>query len=92
MDFMQILLGIVALLVGGLFFERSRRKSAEGLLDNLKTKEEILEKDKQINENNALKTNEELKRNQLNQDIETEKNSKDNNEDLENFFNKRNSN
>lgn len=63
---MEILIGLVGVLAGWLFFERNRRKSAEALNHNLETKEELLEKDKEISNNNASLALEEKRREDLN--------------------------
>lgn len=75
-----------AALLAWLFYERSKRKSAEGLLENQETKEKLIEKDKQINVHEANLEVEESKREELKKqmrEIETNESI----EELEKFFN-----
>lgn len=59
---MEYLLGAIALLVGGLLIERKKRQSAEALLENQKTKEQIQSIQKNVDVNNASIVVEEQKR------------------------------
>jgi hypothetical protein len=81
---MDYLIGLVVILLGGLFYERSKRKSAEGSLDNLESKKAILEIEKDSSKNKGLLEAEESKR----EEIENEK-SKKSLDDLASFFNDR---
>lgn len=65
---MEYLLGALAALVGWLLIEKSKRKSAEGLLENLETTKKTLEVDKNINKNTALIEAEENKRQDIQKD------------------------
>lgn len=47
MKWWKYILGLFGALAGMLLFERSKRKSAEGLLGNLETKEKALELDRE---------------------------------------------
>lgn len=69
-----IIAGIVALL-GLLFFSNSRRKSAEALLENAKSKEEVnsIESDKQ--KNNASLQLEEERREDIKKNAEEKSNN-----------------
>jgi hypothetical protein len=81
---MDYLIGFVVILLGGLFYERSKRKSAEGSLDNLESKKAILEIEKDSSKNKGLLEAEESKR----EEIKNEK-SKKSLDDLASFFNDR---
>jgi|LakMenEpi12Oct12_1017442.scaffolds.fasta_scaffold22998_1 hypothetical protein len=81
---MEYLVGLIVLLLGGLFFEKSKRKSAEGTLENLETKKQILEVEKNVSKNNGLIEAEKEKR----EEIKNEK-SKKSLDDLARFFNDR---
>lgn len=62
---MDYLIGLVAILLGGLLFERSRRKSAEGVLENLDTKKELLKQETLTAKNQGLLEAEEEKRKEI---------------------------
>lgn len=62
---MEYLIGLLVAVIGWLFFERSKRKSAEGILGNLETKKEILELDKESTKNTGLLEAEEAKREEI---------------------------
>jgi hypothetical protein len=79
---MEYLIGIVVGLMGLLFYERSKRKSAEGSLDNLETKKEVLEVEKNLSKNEGLIEAEKEKR----EEIKNEE-SKKSLDDLARFFN-----
>jgi len=79
---MEYLIGLIVLLLGGLLFERSKRKSAENTLENLETKKQILEVEKNVSKNNGLIEAEKEKR----EEIKNEK-SKKSLDDLARFFN-----
>jgi hypothetical protein len=81
---MEYLIGIVVGLVGLLFYERSKRKSAEGSLNNLETKKEVLEVEKNLSKNEGLIEAEKEKR----EEIKNEE-SKKSLDDLARFFNDR---
>lgn len=61
---MEYLIGLVALLVGGLLFKNSKLKSAESLLTNQKTKEEVQKIQAEQDKNNASLQLEEERRTQ----------------------------
>lgn len=79
---MEYIVGLLVTLVGLLFYERSKRKSAEGSLENLETKKEILTIDKDVSKNNGLIEAEKEKR----EEIKNEE-SKKSLSDLARFFN-----
>lgn len=62
---MEILLGIIAGLLGMLLFERSKRKASEASLINLDSKEKIIEVEKTESKNSAKIELEEEKREQI---------------------------
>ena len=70
---MEVLLGLIGVLAGWLFFERSRRKSAEALNTNLETKEELVKKDQAIANNNGSLASEEAKREDIAKNVEEAK-------------------
>jgi ABC-type phosphate transport system auxiliary subunit len=82
------IVGAFGILLGMLFYERTKRKSAEALNDNLETKEAVLKKQAEIEKNNAGLSQEELNRKKILED------QKGKNEDLSisnivDFFNRR---
>ena len=79
---MEYLIVMVVALFGGLLYERTKRKSAESSLDNLETKKEILELEKQKTKNSGLIAAEKEKR----EEIKNEE-SKKSLDDLARFFN-----
>ena len=80
----QYLIGLLLAVVGWLFLERSKKKSAEGSLDNLEIKKEILKLEKDTSKNAGQLEAEEDKR----EEIKSEK-SKKSLDDLARFFNDR---
>jgi hypothetical protein len=62
---MEYIVGLIIGLVGWLFFERSKRKSAEGALENLETREETLKLDKEATKNTGLLEAEQAKREEI---------------------------
>jgi len=81
---MEYLIGLLVALLGGLLYERSKRKTAEGSLHNLETKKEVLELEKQESKNSGLIEAEKEKR----EEIKNEQ-SKKSLDDLARFFNDR---
>lgn len=79
---MEYVLGVVLALLGLLFFERSKRKSAEGNLENLETKKEDIQLEKTVEKNKGFLESEEQKQ----REIKNEKNKKSLS-DLADFFN-----
>lgn len=78
-----------SLVLGLLFYERSRRKSAEALNDNAETKEKVMEKQGKVLENNAALNAEEELRNKEKESLEGKKNEDLSTSNLVDFFNKR---
>ena len=62
---MEILIAIIAGLLGMLLYEKSKRKTSEASLDNLETKKEILEVEKTEAKNSGLIEAEEEKREEI---------------------------
>jgi hypothetical protein len=81
---MEYLIGLIVALIGGLLYERSKRKTAESSLDNLETKKQVLELEKQESKNSGLIDAEKEKR----EEIKNEQ-SKKSLDDLARFFNDR---
>jgi hypothetical protein len=65
---MEYLVGVILGLLGLLFLERSKKKSAEGTLENLETRKETLELDKKTTKNTGLIEAEETKREEIKND------------------------
>lgn len=65
MDIIAGLAAVIAALVSGIFYFKAKSGIAEALNQNEKTKEQLLEKDKQLASNNAQLDVEEQKRNEL---------------------------
>lgn len=65
---MEYIVGLIVGLVGWLFYERSKRKSAEGALENLDTRKETLTLDKEATKNTGLLEAEEAKREEIKND------------------------
>lgn len=65
---MEYIVGLIVVLLGGLFYERSKRKSAEGALVNLETRKQTLELDKESTKNSGLLEAEEAKRKEIKND------------------------
>ena len=86
---MEYIVGIILALLGGLIFERTKRKSAESLLENVETKEKNLELDKDISKNRGLIEAEDEKRNQLKAEMKDKLNETVDSKDITNFFNDR---
>ena len=71
------------------FYERTKRKSAEALNDNLDVKEKILNKQSDINKNEASLDSEAQKREDLKNNLKDSENEKSDLPGLVDFFNKR---
>lgn len=84
---MEYLLGLIALLAGWAFFERTKRKSAEGLNENLETKEKLLEKEKEVFLNEAKLKAEKQKQAELNWQLEEERKKDETVKEILDFFN-----
>lgn len=65
---MEYVVGLIVGLVGWLFYERSKRKSAEGVIENLETHKKTLELDKEATKNTGLLEAEEAKREEIKND------------------------
>jgi hypothetical protein len=79
---MEYIIGLIVILLGSLFYEKSKRKSAEGVLENLETKKEIIEVEKDVSKNDGLIEAEKEKREEIKND-KTKKSLSD----LARFFN-----
>jgi len=64
----ETLLALIVGLMGALFFQRSKTKSAEAINNNLEVKEKLLEKQKEVVKNQGLIEAEEQKREEIKAD------------------------
>lgn len=87
MSLVGILAAIIAALLGGFFYQKNRKDSAEGLLENQETKEALTKIDGSIAKNEGLAAAEEEKRKQLEEDAEKEKAKNVSKDDLLDFLN-----
>lgn len=78
------LLALIAVAIGGFLYYKQKSDSADALLTNQQTKEELLKKDKEIMINDALSQVEESKRAEVEEKIKDIKNVS--NEELEAYF------
>ena len=85
---MQYLIGVIAVLLGGFIFERSRRQSAESLLTNADSKKEVQDIEANKEKNNASLQLEEDRRNMIKEKSDEEKTRDLLDADLLDFFNK----
>lgn len=86
---MEYIAGIILALLGALFYQTTKRKSAEGLLENVETKEKNIAIDKDIAKNDGLAAAEEEKRNNLKDEMKEKLNESTTPEDIADFFNGR---
>lgn len=86
---MEYLLGLLLGLVGLLVYEKTKRKSAESLLENTETKEKDVTLQKDQIKNDALVEAEKIKQNQIKEEIKEKLNETVNIDTIINFFNKR---
>lgn len=84
---MEYLIGLVLALVGALFYQKTKRASAEALLENNEVKSKLNEKDRNIAKNQGLDQAEEQKRIELLKEANKEKGKNLNAKDMEDFFN-----
>jgi uncharacterized membrane protein YciS (DUF1049 family) len=89
MDYILGLLGVIGALIVAFFFQRSKAQTAEALNQNIKVKEDLLKAETKIGENNAELKLEEIKRNQLLEDVKKEQDEEVNSGDVLDFFNNR---
>jgi len=88
MNLVYVLGGIIVTLLGALFFQKSKKDSAEALLTNLDTKNKLNELDKTISQNDGQLLSEALKRMELEKELEKKKNETPSVDDLNKFLNK----
>lgn len=84
---MTYLLAAVGILLGWLFLERGKRKSAEALNDNLETKEKVDANAAKQAQNNASLTLEEERRKDIEKKVQDEK-ANNTVDDILDFLNK----
>jgi len=65
MEINQILLALITALLGLFFYERSKRKSAEGAVENIEVKKEVIKMEQKTSKNSGLLEAEEQKREQI---------------------------
>lgn len=85
---MEYILGLIAVLAGGLIYYRTKAKSAEALNENLDTKKEVIELSKDIAEKTGLLKAEEEKRKDIEESSDKAKEKGVSISELENFFNR----
>ena len=85
---MEYILALLAALVGGLFYYRTKAKSAEALNENLDAKKQVLDLSKDIAEKTGLLKAEEGKRTEIEEANEKLKEKGVSISELENFFNR----
>lgn len=85
---MEYLFGVIAILAGLFVFERSKRKSAEAVSNNVEVKEKVQQEQGKMDKVDAKLELEEAIRAQLEADLKNQLNRKLN-EDLAKFFNDR---
>ena len=85
---MEYLIGLIALLTGGLFYFKSKADSNKALTDNLESKEKVNENNAQVLKNEALSEAESIKRKELKSKVEQLSKDEKTNEELANYFNK----
>jgi hypothetical protein len=83
----DILIGIIVLLGGGFLFVNSKRKTAEGLLQNQETKEKLLDIDKSSLKDQAALELEKQKTEALREEHEKPGLNEENVKNILNFFN-----
>jgi|GEM_PF-6264239 len=86
---MEYLIGIIGLLLGGFIFQRTKRKSAESLLNNLPVKEEAAKHEASVTKNEALGDAEKQKRADIESETKAKQDESTNLQDLERFFNRK---
>lgn len=85
---MQYLLGLIAALVGGLFYYKTKAKSAESLNENTKVKESLLNEDKNIAENSGRVLSQKARIETIQSDTNKELEKVQTNEELASFLSK----
>jgi hypothetical protein len=83
------LFGAIGTLLGLVFFYRSKANTAEALNENLKTKEDLLKVDKELDKNNNSLAAEEAKRKTLLEEGYKAQNEEVTSDDVVDYFNNR---
>jgi Flp pilus assembly protein TadB len=73
MKYVKYLLAAIGLLLGGFFFQRSKRKSAEALLENQESKEQVQAIEAEKHKTDASLQLEEERREDIKENAENEK-------------------
>lgn len=89
MNIILTLLGVIAALFGVALFQKSKADTANALNQNIKTKEDLLKTDEKIVDNNVSLKQEDIKRNQLAEDVKKDQNEEVSSRDVLDFFNNR---
>lgn len=89
MNYILGLIGVAVMAVVGYLYERSKRRSAEALNDNLGTKEHILDIQKDVIRDQALIDSETIKQNEIKAKLEEDKKKDVSKDDLLDFFNRK---
>jgi len=84
---MQYVLGLIAALAGGLFFYRSKAKTAESLNANIETKEKVIKEDAEIAKDQGKLEAESGRREAISDTVQKEVEKELPNESLVNFLN-----
>ncbi len=89
MNYILGLIGVAGMAFVGYLWERSKRRSAEALNDNLETKEHILDLQKDVVKNEALIEASKEKQDEIKRKLEEEKAKDVSKDDLLDFFNRK---
>jgi cell division protein FtsN len=82
MNLIYTLVGIIVALAGAFFFQKGKKDSAEALLQNQDMKNKLNPLDQQIAKNNGLLEAEEVKRQQMAEELKRKENEKLSDEEL----------
>jgi hypothetical protein len=86
---MEYLIGIIMALVGGFFYQKSKRNTAEARNENLETKEKLNDINKDISKNEGQLESEEQKQSNLKKELENVGITQDTVSNIVDFLNSR---
>lgn len=86
---MEYIIGILVALLGGFFYQKSKRETAEARNENLETKEKLNDINKNISKNQGSLEAEEQKQNELRKDLDAAKITEDTITNIVDWLNKR---
>jgi hypothetical protein len=89
MKYLKYLLGAIVFLLGGFLFQRSKRKSAEALLENQESRQEVHNLEAQKDTNDASLQLEEQRREDIKKNAEHEENRPVLDSELLDFLNRK---